>query len=227
MVDKSEVTDSIKATLQAADDTCSTIEAAQTEFDKYGNPPIDENLISMIESGDYELTDERFFELIKESHEYLGSKPFQGRIAKWKCTIGNEIYTVKERKQAKANLKKIGAVLAFEGQGAPEKFPDVAIYGQYRSIEKTIEIFLQKHKELKQIDLIKEFRSTFPEYSKFVDLKRHWSASEIAFDILLGSLREIKKYNISKRTLRAIIANPPKNLKERQIWNPPVIEKPE
>ena len=55
-------------------------------FDKLAkndNPPIDERLVQIINAGDVQLTDERFFKLLKESPQYLLTETFKKKLSKW------------------------------------------------------------------------------------------------------------------------------------------------
>lgn len=168
----------------------------------FDNPqPVDDTLLERIESGQEELTDQLFFKLIKETSLYLGHRLFQKRIAQWQYYLNNHLYSDVEQRDAKKKLLQIGRTLAHEDKGRPEKIPDIAIYGEYKRALEIIDRFLQEHKDDRIEQRSKAFKAAFPLQSKFVEIKKHRSASQIAIHIL------IKKYAISERSLWTIIKN--------------------
>lgn len=170
----------------------------------FDNPqPIDDSILEHIESEDLVLTDQLFFKLIKETPLYLGFLPFQNRIAQWQYCLNNPLYSDVEQREAKKKLLQIGRTLAYEHKGRPEKIPNIGIHHQYKIVVKEIDKFLQEHKNEKLHERWKNFQSTYPESSKYVDIKRHRTAKEIAFHFI------VKKYHISTRSLRTLISNLP------------------
>ena len=102
---------------------------------------VNKSLVEVIEQGGYELTDERFFDLLEESSDYLGTEPFLNRIIKWKKQIirnldyekvraedlgedFQEAKKIEESKEATKNLQKIGTTLVgvpTRGPGRPKR----------------------------------------------------------------------------------------------------------
>lgn len=168
----------------------------------FDNPqPIDDSILESIESGELNLTDQLFFKLTKETPLYLGQWPFQKRIAQWQYYLNNHLYSDVEQKDAKKKLLQIGRALAYEQKGRPGKIPDLLIYNEYKKAVEIIDPFLQEHKDDGMEQRVRAFKSTFTEHCKYVNIRRHRSASEIAICILMG------KYVISKRSIQTIIKN--------------------
>jgi hypothetical protein len=171
--------------------------------------PIDDTIVERIESGDDELTDAYFFELLAESPAYLSQRPFQKRIAEWQGQMDNSliadgdkrpsIFSETERKAAKLNLLKIGKVLALQQRGRPAKFNDAAIAASFWQCKKTIEMFLWPYNDLRSPARKREFKKCFPYWADAAELSRHRTAQEIAISIIR------KKHKISERRLRDII----------------------
>ena len=63
-----------------------------------------------------ELTNELFFQCIRQSPRYLSYEPFIKKILQWQETLYDK-YEVNGKFKTKENLKKIGIELSFGGSG--------------------------------------------------------------------------------------------------------------
>jgi hypothetical protein len=113
------------------------------------------------------------------------------------------MYSDSEKKDAKKKLCRIGLTLALERKGRSGKIPDIGIHHQYIITVTEIDKFLREHKNVKNLELWKSFQLHYPESSKYVNIKHHRTAKEIAFYLI------VKKYDISPRSLRKLISTPP------------------
>ncbi len=176
------------------------------------NPvPIDERYLAAIENGDVELTDNRFFELIKENPMWLSTGPFLRKIIEWQYVLGVSIAgtcfgagmsSPEDSKKAKDNLLRIGNALAYEGQGRPKKVDDTTIYLKYRQLENGITNFFAD-KDIKSTSRLPTLLKAYPEYLDCFNLRgrrRPNSSKEIAIAIL------VKKYGWSQRAIRSAIS---------------------
>ncbi len=180
-------------------------------IDLIDRPPVDETLIKLIENGGYELTDERFFQLLGESAAYLGCGPFQERIFQWQHVMRSALYEADERQAARSKLEKIGSVLARDGaeRGRPDKFNEAKILFRYAEAVRLVERFLAGDAAAKKgmAQIQTELKKT---RKKLITTGRR-SAIEIAVDII------VKREGISERQLRKI-------LKESARWKQQVIQ---
>lgn len=178
-------------------------------LDTWNPSPLDDTHVEMIESGNEELSDSLFFELIADSPAYLSTRPFQKRIAEWQEILHSPIFGEEdgnistEQKVAKLNLRKIGQVLAIRKQGRPKEAHEIAISIKFRHCKKNIEQFLQMNRNLTSTARITEFKKCFPYWADVKGLRTHRTAQEIAISII--SI----KYSISKRLIRDIIKTLP------------------
>jgi len=104
--------------------------------------------LKAIESGEIELTDNLFFELLRESPQYLICRPFQKKIELWRAILFDP--TIKDELHDKAadRLKDIGNSLSFIGSGRKSKVGDQdEIYSQYTCFLELIKTVLEKLKK--------------------------------------------------------------------------------
>lgn len=177
------------------------IESLKEELLTDCNPyPVDDTYLKMIEDGDVELTDDLLFSLIKESPAWLGTKPIQKRIAEWQYMLNNPLFDSRESAKAKDNLQKIGQVLAYEGQGRPEKLGGQELYRKYKIIEHQIALFLREN-NIEPSQRLKAVRDHFPEYNVVIKsgTPRHRTNEAIAIYVLAGYA------GIAKSTIQEVI----------------------
>ncbi|MBI9078064.1 MAG: hypothetical protein JEZ02_21885 [Desulfatibacillum sp.] len=111
----------------------------------YRAPNIDETMLEDILDGDIELTDDLFFELLKETPLWLTTSPFQTRIAQWQCWASDERKEDKYmavRKEAEKRLLHVGRALAGDRTGKSYKLPlrEVLVW-EYTHLQKLLESF--------------------------------------------------------------------------------------
>lgn len=169
------------------------------------NPPIDERLLKLINTGDVQLTDDRFFKLLKESKEYLQTEPFKEKLAQW--TLENN----------KRMLNRIQTKLKPESRGRRVSITnEFDIKDKYLKNVKLINDFKKAHPGAPNRKLNEMFVESYPDLK--VDFMKHNSAKELAYDLTCNQL------SISERSLRRIVKycypNAHKNIKE-------IIRKPE
>lgn len=157
-------------------------------------PGIDKTLLSMIKKGSVQLTDDLFFELLKETPSWLKETLFLKKIVQWQYIAGNAMFDTEEQEKARKNLMGISKALAFnEKRGAPVKKPEVDLYRKYIELTKLIQkiggkkALLEKHSE-------------FKEYLPYIPSDRqHRTPNELAIHILVSMEK------VSERTLRSAI----------------------
>ncbi|MDD4195527.1 MAG: hypothetical protein PHT96_03815 [Syntrophorhabdaceae bacterium] len=177
------------------------IESLKKELLADCNPyPVDDIFLKSIEEGDTTLTDDLAFKLIKESPAWLGTKPIQKKITEWQYMLNNPLFDPGESTKAKDNLQKIGRVLAYEGQGRPEKLGGQELYRKYKIIESQIALFL-KENTIEPGQRLKAVRDHFPEYNVVIKsgTPRHRTNEAIAVYVLAGYA------GIAKSTIQEVI----------------------
>ena len=164
------------------------------------NPPIEERLLDLINAGNVPLTDNLFFKLLKESHQYLQTEPFQKKLSKW--TLENN----------QKMLNRIQTVLKPERRGRKVSITnEFDIRDKYMKNVKLINDFKKAHPREFDYKLNEMFEKSYPDLK--VDFLKHNSAKELAYDLTCNQL------NISERSLRWIVKhchpNAHKIIKER------------
>ena len=182
-----------------------SFEAVFTELAGKANPARDDTLITMIASGDIELTDVLFFELLKESKDYINKKPFQDKVSQWLL------------EKNKKMINRIYTVMSDEQRGSDGHINDeFGIQAAYWKNVKLIDDFKKEHPGEYDYKLNDIFKKSYPDLK--VDFLTHSTARELAYDLTCDQL------NISERSLRQIVKhfhpNASKIIKE-------IIKKPE
>lgn len=164
----------------------------EEEFEKiagHDNPPIDTTLIQMIKDGRIKLTDILFFELLKESPNYLDTKPFQVKLSQW------------TREGNRKKLSRIQTALKPERRGRKATktggFKSFDIKEAFIKNVNLINAFLTEHAGEFCSDKNAIFKALYP--STNINFCRNRSAKEIAVDLTC------QEFDISERTLRKII----------------------
>lgn len=152
------------------------------------NPyPVDDVYLKMIEDGEVELTNDRLFDLIKESPAWLGTTPIQKRIAQWQYILGNDLFDDEEWEEAKKNLERISRVMVYQGQGRPRELSGPELYRMYAIIESRISLFL-KENNIEPSQRLKAVRDHFPDYNIVIQsgTPQHRTSKAIARYVLEG-----------------------------------------
>lgn len=164
-------------------------ERAFTELAGKDNPPIDDTYLSMIESGDVQLTDELFFRLLRESPDYINKEPFQTKNSKWTLEGNTKM------------LNRIKTMLRPERRGRKHSSDDEFETKEiYLNNIKLLSDFKKKYPDNSARKLNEHFKEEYPELN--VDFRKHRSAKELAFDLTADQLKK------SDKTIRNIIKRP-------------------
>ena len=175
------------------------------------NPEIDIQLLQEIQDRKVELTDELFFQLLAESAAYLGTVAFQSKIVGWQeVCLFPENREKKELKLSRANLHKIGRVLARSGPGpgSPDRLDNDAIHNVFENKFRYLETFFEGKKEKPSSHLLLQahpdwkpaFRNEKGYYPSFRSIR------EMAYRLTLFHLEKTQPSNKpSFRQLRKII----------------------
>ena len=177
------------------------------------NPNVDHALLTSIQNRIKTLTDELFFQLLEKDTAYLGTVLFQKKISKWReVCFWPEVHKKKEVTVARANLHKIGRVLARSGPGpgAPERWSHTDIRVEYANTTTFLDKFFKKHKEDGEKPSSKLVTRICPQWkAAFRDGKgthNHWSIPEMALRLTIFRLAQRKQPIIlSLKTLRKIV----------------------
>jgi hypothetical protein len=162
---------------------------------------VDKTIIRLIENGDIKLTDKLFFNLLKESPQYLACEVFQRKIALWQTIFYDDTIEKRIRYDAKDMLTKIGNTLSFVGSGLRSQIKNHGIYLDFVNLERRLAPIIMKTKkkyfrEKEQI-IKKEAPDIFKEYLHC--FFGHRAPKAIAKEIIC------EKYGISNRHLHRII----------------------
>lgn len=174
------------------------------------NPEIKNQLLQKIQDGKKILTDKLFFKLLATTAAYLGTVAFQNRIIEWQeVCLFPENYSKKEQEIARANLLKIGRVLARSGpgRGSPDRLDNSAIYNTYTNKISMLEQFFAERREKPSSQALIKMH---PEWKKaFMDEKgvhHHRSIPEMAIKLTLFHYANTQPSNrLSIRHMRKII----------------------
>jgi hypothetical protein len=156
-------------------------------------PPIDDVFLKMIADGDVPLTDDLFFECLRESKNYLRTQPFRDKVVAWTLE-GN-------RKM----LNRIQTSLKPERRGRPpsktggSRKHQIAI--SYLKNLKLLDNFLMNHAGKSNSTKNAIFRALYPE-SK-IDFRLHQTYQELAI------ILTCEQWGISERTMRKLRSTVP------------------
>ena len=169
-------------------------------------PPVDTIFIKMIEDGDILLTDDLFFELVKESSAYLQTTPLKDKLSIWHLENNrkmlNRIQTALKPERRGRKATKTGGFKAFE------------ILSAYMKNVKLINDFIKEHSGKPNSIKNELFRELYQTLN--IDFRLHKTSRQLAYDLTSNEL------NISERTLRKITMNV-----HFSFLNQEVIKKPE
>ena len=163
-------------------------------------PVFDENRLGMIEDGSEELSDDLFFELLRETPSWLGTTPFLKRIAQWQLMIINsEIFDKDEQQKAKANIVKIATALTPDAEkGRPTTISSDVLYAKYDQLVKDFTAFFDSH----NVPANQRMTALCEEYPQFreclnrkSDPPQHRTPDALAVHVLTRQLK------VSERTL--------------------------
>ncbi|MGA2936384.1 MAG: hypothetical protein ABSF52_04710 [Syntrophobacteraceae bacterium] len=169
------------------------------------NPyPVDSTLVEYLDDGSLILTDELFFECLKESPHYLAYEPFRERIKAWQAILHSDSTANVDKSNAKSLLEKVGKTLAWIGAGRPAEVPkgiDVECYW----LAGKLKLFLDKSRSLTLRKKRVAFEEAFPDYIQYLSggVLSKRSHKEIALNLIRC------KYKISIRELRSLLKNSP------------------
>ena len=76
-------------------------------LEQYSPPDMDNTMLRMIENEWALLTDELFFDLLRETPSWLRMEFFIKKIAEWQYIAGNDVFDAEMRKKAKENINEI------------------------------------------------------------------------------------------------------------------------
>jgi hypothetical protein len=167
---------------------------------------VDSTLLEYLDDGSLILTDELFFECLKESPDYLAYEPFRERIKAWQAILHSDSAPDMDKSNAKNQLEKVGQTLAWIGAGRPTKAPKDIDFEHF-CLVKALKPFWDKNGSLAPSKKRVAFEKAFPEYIQYLSsgALRKRSPKELSISLMLCKY----KGKIGTRQLRSLLKDSP------------------